>query len=70
MKNLQLAKLEDQHKRSVIQVGPVRIGEDFCLMAGPCSVESERQTLEIAEKVKAAGASMLRGGAFEARVAR
>ena len=37
------------------------------VIAGPCSVESEEQTLETARKVKAAGANMLRGGAFKPR---
>src|SRR5881392_3878984 len=44
-------------------VGP----ETFALIAGPCTVESEEQTLGVARAVKAAGASMLRGGAFKPR---
>jgi 3-deoxy-7-phosphoheptulonate synthase len=42
-------------------------GETFCLIAGPCTVESREGTLSVAEAVKAAGASMLRGGAFKPR---
>jgi 3-deoxy-7-phosphoheptulonate synthase len=42
-------------------------GRELCVMAGPCSVESREQTLEIAHAVKAAGAHMLRGGAFKPR---
>jgi 3-deoxy-7-phosphoheptulonate synthase len=42
-------------------------GETFCLIAGPCTVESPTQTLNVAQAVKAAGASMLRGGAFKPR---
>lgn len=42
-------------------------GETFCLIAGPCTVESREQTLAIAENVKANGAAMLRGGAFKPR---
>jgi 3-deoxy-7-phosphoheptulonate synthase len=42
-------------------------GETFCLIAGPCTVESRDGTLAVAETVKAAGASMLRGGAFKPR---
>jgi 3-deoxy-7-phosphoheptulonate synthase len=42
-------------------------GETFCLIAGPCTVESRTQTLSVAQAVKAAGASMLRGGAFKPR---
>lgn len=51
----------------VIPVGSARVGEDFCLIAGPCAVESEEQIISIAEQVKAAGASLLRGGAFKPR---
>jgi 3-deoxy-7-phosphoheptulonate synthase len=42
-------------------------GSTFCLIAGPCTVESEEQTLAVAHAVKAGGASMLRGGAFKPR---
>jgi 3-deoxy-7-phosphoheptulonate synthase len=42
-------------------------GGNFGLIAGPCSVESEEQVLEIAQKVKASGATFLRGGAFKPR---
>ena len=53
---------------SVIKVGDTSVGGDvFAVMAGPCSVESEEQVLEIAKAVKAAGATMLRGGAFKPR---
>ena len=53
---------------STIQVGKhVLGGKKLHVMAGPCSVESERQLLTTAESVKAAGATMLRGGAFKPR---
>lgn len=53
---------------SVIKVNGLDIGgEEFVVMAGPCSVESERQIMETAEAVAAAGAQMLRGGAFKPR---
>ena len=53
---------------SVIPVGNTSVGGDiFAIMAGPCSVESEEQVLAIAHAVKAAGATMLRGGAFKPR---
>ena len=53
---------------SVINVGNTSVGGDiFAVMAGPCSVESEEQVMEIAKAVKAAGATMLRGGAFKPR---
>ena len=42
-------------------------GETFCLIAGPCTVESAEQTMAVAEAVLAGGASMLRGGAFKPR---
>jgi 3-deoxy-7-phosphoheptulonate synthase len=42
-------------------------GSTFCLIAGPCTVESPTQTLNVAQAVKAGGAAMLRGGAFKPR---
>lgn len=42
-------------------------GDNFQFIAGPCSIESEKQIIEIAEAVKAAGATFLRGGAFKPR---
>jgi 3-deoxy-7-phosphoheptulonate synthase len=44
------------------------VGRDFVIIAGPCAVESEEQTLRIARLVKSAGAHMLRGGAFKPRL--
>ncbi len=53
---------------TVVDVGGNKIGGgNFCFIAGPCSVESEFQIIEIAEKLKAAGANLLRGGAFKPR---
>ena len=53
---------------TVVQVGPVKIGGGhFAMIAGPCSVESEDQIIAVAQAVKAAGASVLRGGAFKPR---
>ena len=53
---------------SVIEVGNTSVGGNiFAVMAGPCSVESEEQVMDIARAVKAAGATMLRGGAFKPR---
>ena len=53
---------------SVIQVGDVRVGGgNFAIIAGPCSVESEAQMIEVARDVKLSGACMLRGGAFKPR---
>jgi len=54
--------------RSVVRAGDVEIGGgDFVVMAGPCAVESERQLLQTAEAVAAAGARILRGGAYKPR---
>lgn len=55
---------------SVIQVGEDKClvgGGHFAMIAGPCSVESEEQIISVARSVKAAGATMLRGGAFKPR---
>ncbi|MDR0196718.1 MAG: 3-deoxy-7-phosphoheptulonate synthase [Oscillospiraceae bacterium] len=53
---------------SVIRVGDTKIGgENFTFIAGPCSVESKEQICTIAGEVKAAGANLLRGGAFKPR---
>jgi 3-deoxy-7-phosphoheptulonate synthase len=54
-------------KKTIIDVEGVSIGRDFVVIAGPCSVESEEQTIGTARKVKEAGANMLRGGAFKPR---
>ncbi|MBL9089020.1 MAG: 3-deoxy-7-phosphoheptulonate synthase [Planctomycetia bacterium] len=52
----------------VVTVGDVAVGgPDPVVIAGPCAVESRAQTLELAHAVKAAGATMLRGGAFKPR---
>jgi 3-deoxy-7-phosphoheptulonate synthase len=54
--------------RSIVRAGGVEIGgNDFVVMAGPCAVESERQLLRTAEAVAAAGARILRGGAYKPR---
>ena len=66
MKQLKLAA-RNGTQRTVVPVGEVRVGEGFTVIAGPCSVESEEQTLTIARAVKAAGAQMLRGGVFKPR---
>ena len=53
---------------TIIKVGDVEIGGDnFVMIAGPCSVESEEQIIEVAKAVKASGAHILRGGAFKPR---
>ncbi len=53
---------------SVIDVSGVKIGGgNFAVIAGPCSVESEAQIIEVAKRVKESGATLLRGGAFKPR---
>jgi len=53
---------------TLIEVGGAKFGAgEFSLIAGPCSVESREQIIEVAEKVKASGAGCLRGGAFKPR---
>src|SRR4051794_6094288 len=67
-KPYKLVSRETAPDRTVIQVRGRRIGGDaFALIAGPCTVESREQTLATAEAVAAAGATMLRGGAFKPR---
>lgn len=52
----------------VVEIGDVKIGGGhFAMIAGPCSVETEEQIITVAKAVKAAGADMLRGGAFKPR---
>jgi len=63
-----LASREVRQEPSEVRVNGVTIGgKDIVVMAGPCSVESEAQVLEVADAVKAAGAKILRGGAFKPR---
>ncbi|HLX07603.1 MAG TPA: 3-deoxy-7-phosphoheptulonate synthase [Thermoanaerobaculia bacterium] len=63
-----LVSREFKHQDTVVDIGGVRIGgPEFTVIAGPCSVESYEQTLRIARLVKAAGAQLLRGGAYKPR---
>ena len=54
---------------TIVSVGNIKIGgnEPIVIMGGPCSVEGEEQTLEVAEAVKSAGGKILRGGAYKPR---
>ncbi|HPC36805.1 MAG TPA: 3-deoxy-7-phosphoheptulonate synthase [Candidatus Marinimicrobia bacterium] len=65
--NLKLTSIESHLNKTTIKVGDVTVGQDFVVIAGPCAVESEEQLMQTAEAVKAAGANMLRGGAFKPR---
>jgi 3-deoxy-7-phosphoheptulonate synthase len=69
LKPYKLASREVKPERSVIKIAPgVTVGgKQLLVMAGPCSVESEAQMVETAHAVKAAGAQVLRGGAFKPR---
>src|SRR5437016_5159221 len=59
---------EFKKERTQMRINGLEIGGDeFIVMAGPCSVESERQIMETAEEVRKAGARILRGGAFKPR---
>ncbi len=65
-KPYKLSSREFQPEDTVISVGDVVIGGDkLAIIAGPCAVETEQQLLETARAVKAAGANILRGGAFK-----
>ena len=64
-----LANRKFHPDNSVVEIAPgVAVGgKKLVVMAGPCSVESEEQIISVAKSVKAAGATMLRGGAFKPR---
>ncbi len=67
-KPYKLVSRETHAEDTSIQVGPATVGGGgLCLIAGPCAVESEEQALTIARHVKAAGATLFRGGAFKPR---
>jgi 3-deoxy-7-phosphoheptulonate synthase len=63
-----LVSREVKREDTVVRVGGVAVGgADLVVVAGPCAVESREQALTIARAVKAAGAHLLRGGAFKPR---
>ena len=68
LKRFKLASREFHPDPTIVKVDDLLIGGgSFVVMAGPCSVESEQQLLATAHAVKAAGANVLRGGAFKPR---
>ena len=68
MKNLRLTTIKGKaQERTRIKIKDLTIGEGFTVIAGPCSIESEEQTIETAHRVKEAGADIIRGGAFKPR---
>ena len=72
-----LMKIKEPYKKAnrkykaedtIINIGDIHFGEgNFHVFSGPCSVESKEQITEVANRVKAAGATVLRGGAFKPR---
>ncbi len=67
-KRYKMTSRESRPQGTIVDAGGVKIGGgQFVLMAGPCSVESAEQLLSTARAVKAAGATILRGGAYKPR---
>ena len=68
LKRYKLASREFQRERTVVVVRGVAIGDgSLTIMAGPCAVESAEQLMTVARAAKAAGAHVLRGGAYKPR---
>jgi 3-deoxy-7-phosphoheptulonate synthase len=69
LKPYKLASAQITHgERTVLDIGGRKVGgENFALIAGPCTVETREQTLETARAVRDAGATLLRGGAYKPR---
>ncbi len=67
IRNIKLAARAPGQNTTIIDVNGIKVGQGLVIIAGPCSVETESQTIETAIAVKKAGAHMLRGGAFKPR---
>ena len=68
LKPYKLASLDFKKEPTVVDVGGIKVGgKKLVVMAGPCSVENRKLLIDIAKKVKKAGATVLRGGAFKPR---
>lgn len=68
MKPYKLVSRELKQIPTIVEVGDVKVGGDeIVVMAGPCAIENEETLLDTAQKVKAAGAKILRGGAYKPR---
>lgn len=66
--NLQKSSRKNHLKDTIIKVNNTTIGGEYLtIIAGPCSVESEEQIVDIAKSVKKSGATILRGGAYKPR---
>ena len=67
-KKYKLVSREFRKADTIVRVAGLEVGgKNFHVIAGPCSVETEKQTLDTARAVKAAGATLFRGGAFKPR---
>ncbi len=63
-----VASVEVKSERTIVRTGPLSVGNCYLgIIAGPCAVETEEQTISTARAVKKAGATALRGGAFKPR---
>ena len=70
-KPYKLASRETQPENSIYTIGSATFGDgNGVMIAGPCAVESEEQTLRITDQVAQRGAQMLRGGAYKPRTSR
>ncbi len=68
LKPYKLASVDFKKEPTIVDVGGLKVGgKSIVVMAGPCSVESRKLLIDIAKKVKKAGATVLRGGAFKPR---
>lgn len=68
LKPYKLASIDFKKEPTVVDVGGIKVGgKKLVIMAGPCSVENRKLLIDIAKKVKKAGATVLRGGAFKPR---
>ncbi len=68
MKPYKLVSRELKQIPTIVEIGDVKVGGDeIVVMAGPCAIENEATLLDTAQKVKAAGAKILRGGAYKPR---
>jgi len=68
LKPYKLASLDFKKDPTIVDIGGIKVGgKKLVVMAGPCSVENRKLLIDIAKKVKKAGATVLRGGAFKPR---
>lgn len=58
---------KEQKEKTIVNVRDIQIGNDFVIMAGPCSIESKEQIMKTAEFLSGFGVDVLRGGAYKPR---